>query len=254
MGMNIVEGRDFDRDLKSDSGSFIINQTMAKQLNLTNPIGARIQNWNVYTVIGVVEDFHFESMKQNIRPLCMMVDNSPSIISVKVNTGDMRTAIESITAVWDRFSPNQPVRFNFLDDRYAMMYTDVQRMGGIFTTFAVLAIIVACLGLFALSAFMVELRSKEISIRMVLGASMNSVFRLLTQNFVILVLISFAIAAPVGWYVMNQWLLDFAYKTEITWDIFLVSGACALAVALGTVSYQAVRAALANPVTNLRSE
>lgn len=254
MGMNIVEGRDFNRDLKSDSSSVIINQTMAKQLNLVNPIGARIQNWNVYTVIGVVEDFHFESMKENIRPLCMALDNSPSIISVKVNSAEMRNVIESITAVWDRFSPNQPVRFNFLDDRYAMMYADVQRMGSIFTTFAVLAIIVACLGLFALSAFMVEQRSKEISIRMVLGASMNSVFRLLTQNFVILVLISFVIAAPVAWYLMNQWLRDFAYKTDITWDIFVISGISALVVALGTVSYQAVRAALTNPVTNLRSE
>ena len=254
MGINIVEGRDFNKDQRSDSSAVIINQAMAKQLNLTNPIGSRIQNWSVYTVIGVVEDFHYESMKENIQPLLMVLGNSPTLISVKVNTTDMRSAVESISAVWDRFSPNQPIRYNFLDDRYAMMYADVQRMGSIFTTFAVLAIIVACLGLFALSAFMVEQRSKEISIRMVLGASMNSVFRLLTQNFLILIMISFVIASPIAWYLMNQWLKDFIYKTDITLDIFWISGACALLVALATVSYQAIRAAMANPVTNLRSE
>lgn len=180
--------------------------------------------------------------------------NSPTLISVKIHSTDMRSALSSITTVWDKFSPNQPIRFNFLDDRYALMYADVQRMGSIFTTFAVLAIIVACLGLFALSAFMVEQRSKEISIRMVLGASVKNVFRLMTQNFVILVLISFVIASPVAWYLMNQWLKDFVYRTDITWDIFLISGISALVVAVATVSYQAIRAAVANPVTNLRSE
>jgi putative ABC transport system permease protein len=254
MGMNLLEGRDFDKDLRSDSGSVIINQAMAKQLNLENPVGARIQNWDVYTVIGVVEDFHFESMKENIQPLCLVLGNSPTLISVKVHSTDMRSALSSITTVWDKFSPNQPIRFNFLDDRYALMYADVQRMGSIFTTFAVLAIIVACLGLFALSAFMVEQRSKEISIRMVLGASVKTIFRLMTQNFVLLVLISFAIATPVAWYLMSQWLQDFVYRTDITWDIFLISGTGALVVALGTVSYQAIRAAVTNPVTNLRSE
>lgn len=254
MGMKIVDGRDFNPDGKSDSASIIINQTMAKQLNLKDPIGMPIENWQKYNVIGVVEDFHFESMKENIRPLCFVLGNSTSIISVKVASENMPLTIQAISDVWNKFSPNQPIRFNFLDEQYASMYADVQRMGRIFTTFAVLAIVVACLGLFALSAFMVEQRSKEISIRMVLGASVNNVFRLMTQNFIVLVLISFAIATPIAWYLMNKWLQDFVYKTDITWDIFVISGICALVVALATVSYQAIKASVANPVTNLKSE
>lgn len=254
LGMKITAGRDFNQDMVSDSTSIIINQTMAKQLNLPDPIGKVIQNWRKYTIVGVVEDFHFESMKENIGAVCFVVGSSPSVMLVKVKGDDMKGTIASMTAIWDNFSPNQPVRFNFLDDRYAMTYADVERTGKIFTIFAILAIIVACLGLFALSAFMVEQRSKEISIRRVLGASVNTVFRLMTQNFVLLVLISFVIAAPVAWYLMTKWLQDFVYKIDITWDVFLVSGICALLVALATVSYQAVRAALANPVTNLRSE
>lgn len=254
LGMKMVEGRDFNPDMISDSSSIIINQTMANQLNLSDPVGKVIQNWRKYTIIGVVEDFHFESMKENIGPVCFVAGISPSVILVKTKGDNMRETIEAISTVWARFSPNQAIRFNFLDERYAATYADVERTGRIFTTFAILAIIVACLGLFALSAFMVEQRSKEISIRMVLGASMNTVFRLLTQNFVILVLISFAMAAPVAWILMNKWLQDFVYKTNLSWDIFLISGACALVIALVTVSYQAVRAARANPVTNLRSE
>lgn len=254
LGMKMVEGRDFNPDMISDSSSIIINQTMANQLNLADPVGKVIQNWRKYTIIGVVEDFHFESMKENIGPVCFVAGTSPSVILVKTKGDNIRETIEAISAVWARFSPNQAIRFNFLDERYAATYADVERTGRIFTTFAILAIIVACLGLFALSAFMVEQRSKEISIRMVLGASMNTVFRLLTQNFVILVLISFAMAAPVAWILMNKWLQDFVYKTNLSWDIFLLSGACALIIAFVTVSYQAIRAAMANPVTNLRSE
>lgn len=254
LGMKLVSGRDFNPDMTSDSASIIINQTMARQLNLENPVGKVIQNWQKYTIIGVVEDFHFESMKENITPVCFVVGMSPSMILVKLRSENMREAIAGISDVWNKFSPNQAVRFNFLDERYKATYADVERTGGIFTTFAILAIIVACLGLFGLSAFMVEQRSKEISIRMILGASVRNVFRLLTQNFVLLVLISFVIAAPIAWMLMSKWLQDFIYKTDITWDIFVISGSCALMVALITVSYQAIRAALANPVTNLRSE
>jgi putative ABC transport system permease protein len=254
MGMKLTTGRDFNADMKSDSSSIIINQTMAQQLNLTDPIGKEIENWQTYTIIGVVEDFHFESMRQSITPLCLVVGSNPSVLLVKVSGNNMSENIRAISGVWNQFSPNQPIRFNFLDERYAKMYDDVQRAGSIFTTFAVLAIIVACLGLFALSAFMVEQRSKEISIRMVLGASVNTIFRLMTQHFVTLVLISFVLAVPIAWYLMQQWLNDFVYRTDVTWDVFVISGIGALVVALGTVSYQAVKAALMNPVQNLRSE
>ena len=254
LGMKIIEGRNFDPNMASDSSAIIINQTMARELGLTNPIGERIQNWEVFNVIGVVEDFHFESMKGKIGSLSLTFGHWGSIASVKVKTNDMPGTLIAISQVWNTFMPHQPFRYKFLDESYALMYADVQRMGSIFGAFAILAIIVACLGLFALSAFMVEQRTKEISIRLVLGAPVKTILRLLTQNFIVLVMISFVIAAPLAWYMMNAWLKDFEYKTSITWDIFAMAAFISVAIALFTVSYQSVRAAFVNPVKNLRSE
>lgn len=254
LGMKLVAGRDFSADIASDSAAIIINQSTAKELGLRDPLGKRIQNWRVYTVIGVVEDFHFETMREKIRPLSMVLGMSNGIVSVKITPADVTSTLRSIETVWKKFSPNQPIRYAFMNESFARMYDDVQRMGHIFTTFAVLAIIVACLGLFALSAFMVEQRSKEISIRLVLGASLSNIFNLLTFNFLKLVLISILLAAPIGWYMMQKWLEDFIYRTAITWDIFILAGIAAILIALVTVSYQAIRAALMNPVTNLKAE
>jgi putative ABC transport system permease protein len=227
---------------------------MVKELGLKNPIGKRIQNWQPYTVIGVVEDFHYSSMKEEIRPLCMVLGNSPSIISVKVNTADLPGLLASVTGLWKTFSLDQPIRYSFLDEKFAVMYKDVQRMGRVFSTFAVLAIVVACLGLFALSAFMVEQRGKEISIRLVLGASVNSILRLLSFNFLKLVLISFMIAVPIGWYLMKKWLEDYVYKTDLSPEIFGLAGLTAVVIALLTISYQSIRAALMKPVNNLKGD
>ena len=254
MGMNLLAGRDFSEEIKSDTQAVIINQKMAKELGLKEPIGKRIMNWQVYTIIGVVENFHFESLREEIRSLCLVLGNSPSIVSVKVNAADISNTIQSIGAVWQKFAPHQPIRYAFLNESYARMYEDVQRMGRIFTTFALLAIIVACLGLFALSAFMVEQRGREISIRLVMGASIRSIFNLLTINFVKLVLISIVIAVPIAWYMMNKWLEDFTYKTEITWDVFVLAGVMALLIAIGTISYQSIRAGFMDPVQSLKSE
>ncbi|GJM33741.1 MAG: ABC transporter permease [Saprospiraceae bacterium] len=256
MGMNIVEGRDFSVDLALDSQAVIINQDMAKRLALDEPIGKRITNSsNVWEIIGVVEDFHSESIRDDIRPLCMVIgNNTTSHIAVKVNTTDMPGLIKSVEGIWDRFSPNQNIRYTFLDESFATMYADVQRMGRIFTSFAILAIIVACLGLFGLSAFMAEQRSKEISIRKVLGASVKSIIRLLTQSFLTLVLISLLIAIPLAWYVMQKWLEDFAYHITISWDVFVLAGLIAIVIALATISFQAIRTATANPVEALRKE
>ncbi|HEY9045763.1 MAG TPA: FtsX-like permease family protein, partial [Ohtaekwangia sp.] len=254
LGMKIVAGRDFVKDMVSDSASIIINQKMAHDLGLKDPIGKRVANWRSYTVVGVVEDFNFESMRNEIGPLCFVLGDSRNIISAKVNTKDMAATLASVEAIWKKVSPHQPIRYTFLDESFSRMYDDVQRMGRIFTSFAILAIIVACLGLFALSAFMVEQRGKEISIRLVLGASLKSIFNLLTLNFLKLVLISIVIAAPVAWYMMQKWLEDFSYRTEITWDIFVLAGIMSVLIALLTISYQSIRAALVKPVNNLRSE
>ena len=177
-----------------------------------------------------------------------------TIVAIKVNTADMAATLEAITARWKEFMPNQAIRYTFLDDDFARMYADVERTWKLFTVFAVLAIVVACLGLFALSAFMVEQRGKEVSIRKVLGASLASIFGLLTGNFLRLVLIAFAIAAPMGWYIMNRWLQDYDNKTTITWQVFAVAGMAALLIALLTISSESVKAALTNPAKKLRSE
>lgn len=255
LGMKMVQGRNFDVNHVTDSSAIIVNQSMAKQLG-GEVIGKRLMNGGKvsWTIIGVVEDFHFESIKENIGSLCLRLGNSPSMISVKASSTNMQQLLSNLTETWKKFAPHQPARFAFLDDRYAAMYADVQRMGRIFTTFAVLAIIVACLGLFALSAFMIEQRTKEIGIRLVMGASLKNVFGLLTFNFIKLVIVSIVIGAPIAWYLMNQWLQDFAYRIEISWLVFALTGMIAITIALLTISYQAVKAGLANPVKSLRSE
>jgi putative ABC transport system permease protein len=166
----------------------------------------------------------------------------------------MSRTIRSITGVWDRFSPNQPIRYTFVDESFARMYADVQRMGLIFSTFALLAIIIACLGLFALSSFMIVQRTKEIGIRKVLGASISNVVFILSKDFLILVVVSNVIAWPVAYYFMNKWLQDFAYRIHITWWMFFLAGGSALVIALLTIGWQAIRAATANPVESLRYE
>lgn len=258
LGIKIIEGRNFSRDRATDARAVIINQKLAKELHLKNPIGKHITNWsnsgNDLEVIGVVEDFHFDSLKDDIRGLCMQLGESPGIVSIKVKTKDMKGTLKAITHVWNGLAPNQPIRYTFMDQRFAQMYEDVNRMGLIFTSFASLAIIVACLGLFALSAFMVEQRSKEISIRKVLGASVQSILSLLTGNFLALIAISAVIASPIGWYIMKKWLQDYQYRTSISWDIFVLAGLLAAFIAIVTISFQAVRAALTDPAKGLRSE
>ena len=256
LGMKLVDGRDFSDEIASDSSAAIINQTMARQLGLEHPVGERISmNWGSWNVVGVVEDFHFESMKGTITPLCLIfAQYDAAIILVKVETENMARVLESVSGVWKKFMPNQPIRYTFLDDSYARMYADVSRTGKVFTIFAALAIIVACLGLFALSAFMMEQRSKEISVRKVMGASPGGIFYLLTINFLKLVLVALALAIPVGWYLMKEWLKDYTYSIDITWEIFAISGAIALLIALFTISSESIKAILANPINSLKSE
>ena len=256
LGIKLVEGRNFSYDMSDDTAgkTIIINQMMAKKLNLKHPIGARISNGYPCTVIGVVADFNYESMHQGIDPLVLHFGLSPSLVNIKVKGGDMKNTIQAITATWKTFAPNQPIRYTFLDESFASMYADVQRMGHIFTTFAVLAIIIACLGLFALSAFMAEQRSKEIGIRKVLGASVSGITTLLSIDFVKLVALAILIASPIAWWGMNKWLQGFAYHEPVQWWIFVLAGFAAVLIALVTVSFQSIKAAIANPVRSLRSE
>ncbi|MEO9870737.1 ABC transporter permease [Ekhidna sp.] len=254
LGMNLMSGRDFDKSSVRDSTSLIINQTMARELGLDDPLGARIENRQGWTIIGVIEDFHFESMRGGIGPLALALGRYGSVVPVKVNSKNMQATLESITATWDEMMPNQPIRYSFMDEVFASMYEDVQRTGNVFTGFAILAIFVACLGLFGLSAFMVEQRSKEISIRKVLGASIKMIFNLLTVNFMKLVAISLLIAIPVSYLLMDEWLLDFEFRIEIGWLVFAIASVIITVIAIATVSYESLKAAVVNPAKGLRSE
>ena len=256
MGMHITEGRYFSKEMASDSEAIVINQTMAKKLGLKNPIGQRIENgWQKFTVIGVMEDFNFESMKQEVTPLSLVLSKyNSTIVSVKISGADTKQAISYAATVWKGFSPNQPFRYTFLDESFANMYANVQRTGSIFTSFAVLAIIIACLGLFGLSAFMAEQRNKEIGIRKVLGASVSGITAMLSKDFVKLVIISIIIASPIAYWAMTKWLQDFAYRISISWWMVAVAGLSAIVIALLTISFQSIKAALMNPVKTLRTE
>lgn len=258
LGMKLVEGRNLSYQMSADTpyanSSVLINQTMAKRLNLKNPVGKRITNGATFTVVGVVQDFNFETMRDQIDPLVMHLGISPSVVTVKVSGRDMKNTLASIIATWKAFSPNQPIRYTFLDESFANMYADVQRMGHIFSTFAILAIVIACLGLFALSAFMAEQRSKEIGIRKVLGASVSGITTLLSVDFVKLVAIAILIASPIGWWAMNKWLEGFTYREQIQWWVFIIAGFIAVFIALITVSFQSIKAALMNPAKSLKAE
>lgn len=255
LGMKLIAGRNFSKDRSSDELATIINQTMVEKLHLEDPVGKNINRYGtLYEVIGVVEDFNFNSIKQEVDPLCFFQGVSSSITSLKVSTGDMPGLIQTIEDKWGIFMPNQSLRYAFMNESFAKMYDGVNRIRTIFLSFAILAIFVACLGLFALSAFLVEQRKKEISIRMVLGASFQNIYKLLSLNFLKLVGVAIVIAIPIGWYVMNRWLEDFAYKITVGWELFLGAAVIALVIAILTISYQSIGAALVQPLKSLRTE
>ncbi|MBO0342020.1 ABC transporter permease [Flagellimonas profundi] len=256
LGIQLKKGRSFSKDFASDSvNSIVINTKMASDLGLKDPIGKELDNNSqVFTIIGVIEDFHFKSLKEDISALSLVIGKDFGAVSVKLEKGNPTEALASIEKVWNKNIPNQALNYTFLEQEFAQMHNDVRRMGKIFNSFALFAILVACLGLFALSAFMVEQRRKEISIRRVLGAPFKNIYQLLTIDFLKLILISICIAIPVGWYLMNRWLEDFAYRITVGWETFLMAGFIALGIAVLTISYQSVGAALLKPTKGLRTE
>ncbi|MFI5155509.1 MAG: FtsX-like permease family protein [Chitinophagales bacterium] len=257
MGMHLIEGRNFSRSIAGDTLAVIINQEMVRRLNLGDkPLGRKISNGGpALTVIGVIEDFNFESMRNSrIDGVTMILGISPSIISVKLNGADARSAVNAIGSLWKQFTPDQPMRFSFLDESFALMYTDVERTKKIFSSFAILAMVIACLGLFAMSAFMAEQRTKEIGVRKVLGASIMQVTTLLSSGFVKLIAISLLIAIPLSWWAMQSWLKDFVYRIELGWLSFVLSALLIIFIALLTISFQSIKAAIANPINALRFE
>lgn len=263
-GIPVVAGRSFSRDYGTDTSSFLLNVAATKALGMRHPQEAVGKNFQYGDekgkVIGIIGDFHFESMHQSIVPLIMVLlpasqaGNFYSRISVKIAGGNTAAALAHLEKTWKRFLPETPFDYTFLDERFDDLYKSEQRQGSLFTVFSGIAIFIACLGLLGLSAFAINQRIKEIGIRKVLGASVGSIVGLLSKDFLLLVLIAALIAFPVAWYTMDKWLRDFAYRTSIQWWVFLVAGILAAAVALITIGFQAIRAAVSNPVKSLRSE
>lgn len=255
LGIELIAGRNFDKNIASDKKATIVNEEMVKELALEDPVGKKISRYGeVNEIIGVVKDFRFDNMKQRVLPLALFMGKSNTIMSVKANTDDMQGLLKSIEEKWNGFAPNLTFRYAFMDDSFAQMYSNVRRVRIILTSFSVLAILVACLGLFALSAYMIEQRSKEMSIRKVLGASLHGIFRMLTQKFILMTLVSLVIAAPISYFLMENWLKDFDSKIEIGWQTFVVSGLVATMMALLTVSYHALKSIRINPASNLKGE
>ena len=262
LGMKIVNGRDFDRQLPTDSSSIVLNEAAVKVLGFQDPIGKKIYTYSdlsagktkTYTIIGVVKDFNYESLRENVGALSFYLSKYQATICLRLKTDDLPQTLTRIEKKWKTMAAGQPFNYQFMDQAFDNIYRSEQRIGKIFISFAVLAVFIACLGLFGLAAYTAEQRTKEIGIRKVLGADVTSIVALLSKDFLKLVLIGFVIATPIAWYAMHQWLQDFAYRIDISWWIFALAGLLAVLIALVTVSFQAIKAALANPVKSLRSE
>lgn len=259
LGITLIQGRNFDREMRTDSASIIINQTMAQELGIQdNPLGAKLtnrsSNRNIWTVIGIVEDFNYDLLTTPVRALAMRLGNSPSTTSILVDSQNMAATLGEIQEVWEEMAPNQPFIYEFMDQSFAKMYVGVERIRNILTSFAVLAIIIACLGLFGLSVFMVEQRSKEISVRLVLGAKISQVVGMLSFNFMKPIILALILATPIAWYMMNEWLNDFEYKIGMSIQLFVFAGVSALLIALLTISFQSLKAAFTSPAQGLRNE
>jgi putative ABC transport system permease protein len=264
MGIKLSKGRNFSRDFGADSSSssVILNETAAKMLGYNDPIGKKLYRVTGQAgeqviglnIIGVVHNFHFESLRQDIGPLCLGLGRSTWLAEFKINTANIRALLKQIESKWKVMASGMPFSYRFLDEGFDNMYRAERRTGKIALIFSILTILVACLGLFGLATFMAEQRTKEISIRKVLGLSIGGIVQLLSKDFLKLVLIAFVIAIPVASYFMNKWLMDFAYRINISWWVFATAGITALFIALLTVSFQAIKAAVANPVKSLRTE
>lgn len=263
MEMEIIKGRNFSREFGSDSSATIINEATARLLGWDNPIGKKLYTYFQdqfgtqlisREVIGVVKDFHFQSMKENIGPLCFRLANNNWAMAFKVSTSNIRQLISTVESKWKTMAPGMPFNYQFMDEAFDNMYRVEQRTGKLGLTLAIIAILIACLGLFGLATYTAEQRIKEIGVRKVLGATIGNIVSMLSKDFLKLVIIAAVIAVPVAWWLMSKWLEDFAYRVHIGWWVFAVSGIMALFIALLTVSLQAIKAALTNPVKNLRTE
>lgn len=262
LGMKLVAGRNFSKEMKTDSSAVIINETAAKQLVFTDPLNKLLYvPMDSYAkvvkplhIIGIIKDFNFHSLRENVTPMLLTLSEDRGAIAVLTKTADLPLLLKQIKDKWKSVSPNQQLNYSFMDNDFDSFYRDEQRIGKIAIAFSAMAIAIACLGLFGLAAYAAEQRTKEIGIRKVLGADISAIVALLSKDFIVLVLVAIGVASPVAWYLMNQWLQGYAYRVNIGWWIFASAGFGALVIAFITISFQSVKAAMLNPVKSLKSE
>ena len=253
----MLEGRDFSKAFSTDSSGYIINETALKVISYKDPIGKQFTFWGRQgTIIGIVKDFHFNSLHDPIRPLILRMGESESfgVALVSIDPAKTKQVLTHLGAVSRQFNPQFPFTYQFLDEAYEQLYTSEQLINQLATCFAILAVAICCLGLLGLIMFTAEQRRKEVGIRKVLGANTVSLFGLLSKEFLALVLVAYLIASPLAWWAAHNWLGSFAYRINITWWMFLLAGSLAMLIALATISVQAIKTAVANPVKSLRTE
>ncbi|GAB3175421.1 ABC transporter permease [Telluribacter humicola] len=257
--IKLLAGRDFSKEFGSDPKAVLFNKMAAKHLGFDQPeqaIGKQIDFWGqTFTIVGVTDNFHQQSLRDAYEPLILrLIPDVGGYFSVKMETGDINNTIEKVQAEWNRFFPGNPFEYTFLDDRFNEQYRADQRFGQVFGLFTVLAILVACLGLFGLASFTIVQRTKEIGIRKVLGASVMGILQLFYREFAFLIILAFIVATPLAWYATSQWLQTYAFRITPDWELFVFPFVLVLTIALLIVSYQTLKAALMNPVRSLRSE
>jgi putative ABC transport system permease protein len=258
LGMDLLSGRNFSNQMATDSSAIVVNEAFVKKFGFKDALNKEVYRASFgiqqYHIIGVIKDFNFNSLRTDIKPLALNYGEDNGAVTARVKTTNLPGLLARIGSKWKELSSNQQFEYSFMDDDFDATYRSEQHMQQIFFSFSALAILIACLGLFGLATYAAEQRRKEIAIRKVIGASGAKIINMLSIDFVRLVGIAIIIASPVAWFVMNRWLQDFAYRIDIGWWVFVVAGVLAVLVALVTVSFQAVRAVMANPVKSLRTE
>jgi ABC-type antimicrobial peptide transport system permease subunit len=256
MKVKLLDGRDFSRNYVTDSTNYLINEEAARRMGMKSPVGKDLKFWGKSgKIIGLMKNFHLNSLRVAIEPLIIRLDTTNNYtMLIRTQAGQTEQALASMQRLAKKYNPAYPFAYEFADESFEKQYKSETLIGTLANYFAVLAIFIACLGLFGLAMFTAEQRTKEIGVRKVLGASVASIVALLSKDFLRLVLIAILIATPVAWYAMNQWLQDFVYRIDIEWWMFALAGALAVAIALLTVSFQSIKAALMDPVKSLRTE
>lgn len=253
LGIQLSQGRNFDRARSTDSTAIIISNSLASSLHLDEDLGALItnkeRNWKV---IGIIEDIHFESLRNDMTPLCLVLGDNSSMMAVKTHTSDPSQLLQSIENKWTQMVPSDPFRYEYLDESFAMMHTNVARSAKLFNIFSVLAIIIACLGLFGLSTFKAHQRERELGIRKILGANVSSIILLISKDYLFIIALANLLAIPIGWYLVRNILENFAYRVEISWPVFVIAAGLTLLIAIGTIGFQGLKAALKNPIESIR--